>query len=69
MSQENEKEGETVDLRLLDELKDMKDNPVVFKLLMEEAKKRGICTNLNKNAKSSSATPTFEHYYYNQYIK
>lgn len=69
MSEDNEKKQDSINFGLLDDLKDMKNNPVVFKLLMEEAKKRGICTNLNKKAKTNSTTPTFEHYYYNQYIK
>ena len=42
MSQNNDKEEGIKDLKLLDSLKDMKDSPIVFKLLMEEARKRGI---------------------------
>jgi hypothetical protein len=64
---QQEDEGNSVGL--MHTISQLKDDPAVFKLLLEEAKKRGICVAKQKGLRLNSLSPTNHHYYYNEYIK
>jgi hypothetical protein len=54
---------------LLKNIETLKYDPQMFKLLLEEANKRGLCVGKTLGSRLLKPSATTHHYYYNEYIK